>query len=116
VCPGLARPKEEGPESGGTSYPSVRRLMSLAWVRKGVVVMMWWDGGHWYWGIAMMIVFWGAIVAIVYLAARGSRNDAASRPNAHELLDERFAKGELSEEEYELKRAALEGRPTTVPH
>ena len=76
---------------------------------KGVVDMMWWDGGHWYWGVVMMIVFWGAIVAIVYLAFRGSANHE-HRPSARELLDERLAKGELSEEEYERKRAALEGR------
>lgn len=71
--------------------------------------MMWWDGGHWYWGVVMMIVFWGAIVAIVYLAFRGRANHE-HRPSARELLDERLAKGELSEEEYGRKRAALEGR------
>ena len=71
--------------------------------------MMWWDGGHWYWGVTMMIVFWGAIVAIVYLAFRGRANHE-HRASARELLDERLAKGELSEEEYERKRAALEGR------
>jgi len=71
--------------------------------------MMWWDGGHWYWGVVMMIVFWGAIVAIVYLAFRGRANHE-HRPGARELLDERLAKGELSEEEYQRKRAALESR------
>lgn len=71
---------------------------------------MWWSTGHWYWGVAMMIVFWGAIVAIVYLAFRGRDNDVG-RPSARELLDERFAKGELTEEEYKRRRAALEGRP-----
>lgn len=71
--------------------------------------MMWWDGGHWYWGVVMMIVFWGALVAIFYLAFRGRANYEL-RPTARELLDERLAKGELSEEEYERKRTALEGR------
>lgn len=75
--------------------------------------MMWWNGGHWYWGVAMMIVFWVAIVAIVYLAFRGRANDV-SRPSARELLDERFARGELSEEEYEGRRAALEDRPPSA--
>lgn len=73
------------------------------------MAMMWWNGGDWYWGVAMMIVFWGAIVAIVYFAFRGRANDER-RPSAREVLDERLAKGELSEEEYERKRAALEGR------
>ena len=71
--------------------------------------MMWWNGGDWYWGVAMMIVFWGAIVAIVYFAFCGRANDVR-KPSARELLDERLAKGELSEEEYERRRAALEGR------
>lgn len=71
--------------------------------------MMWWHGGEWYWGVAMMIVLWGSIVAIAYLAFRG-RDNSVRRPVAREILDERFAKGELSEEEYERKRAALEGR------
>jgi putative membrane protein len=70
--------------------------------------MMWWNGENWYWGVAMMIVFWGSIVAMVYFALRGRANDVR-RPSARELLDERLAKGELSEEEYERRRAALEG-------
>lgn len=73
------------------------------------MAMMWWNGGDWYWGVAMMIVFWGAIVAIVYFAFRGRANDVR-RSSAREILDERLAKGELSEEEYARKRAALEGR------
>ena len=70
---------------------------------------MWSNGGDWYWGVAMMVVFWGVIVAIVYLAFRGRPVDGG-RPSARELLDARLATGELSEEEYERKRAALEGR------
>jgi putative membrane protein len=70
---------------------------------------MWWSGGHWFWGAAMLIVFWGVAVAIFYLAFRGRANDAG-RPSARELLDERLARGELSEEEYDKRRAALEGK------
>lgn len=77
--------------------------------------MMWWDGGHWYWGATMMIAFWGAIVAIAYVAFRGRAHDEG-RPSARDLLDERLAKGELSEEEYEHKRAALEGRARAAHH
>jgi putative membrane protein len=71
--------------------------------------MMWWGGGHWYWAVVMMIMFWGSIVAIAYFVLRGRANDVR-RPLAREILDERFAKGELSEEEYERSRATLEGR------
>jgi uncharacterized membrane protein len=71
--------------------------------------MMWSNGGDWYWGVVMMVAFWGAIIAIVYLAFCGRAIDGG-RPSARELLDARLAKGELSEEEYVRKRSALEGR------
>ncbi|MDP9225553.1 MAG: SHOCT domain-containing protein [Actinomycetota bacterium] len=70
---------------------------------------MWWFTGHWYWGAAIMIVFWVPFAAFVYLAFRGRPSDDHRR-SARELLDERLAKGELSEEEYERKRDVLEGR------
>lgn len=69
--------------------------------------MMWWDTGHWYWGVVMMALFWGAVVAAVYLVVRG-RGRADKRPSAREILDDRFARGELSEEEYARRRAAIE--------
>jgi putative membrane protein len=59
-----------------------------------------WDvGGMWLWGTLMMAT-WVAIVAaafwFVMRAVRGG--DRSSR--AREILDERFARGELSPEEY----------------
>jgi putative membrane protein len=71
---------------------------------------MWWNDGQSYWALPMMVVFMGAMVAIVFLALRGRPNHD-HHPSARELLDERFAKGELTEEEYDRKRATLEGRP-----
>ena len=71
--------------------------------------MMWWDGGHWFWGVVMMVVFSGSIVLVAYLVLHGKADDER-RPVARQILDERFATGELSEEEYERARATLEGR------
>jgi|GEM_PF-1374914 len=79
-----------------------------------VIVMMWWNGGQWYWAMTMMVVFWGAVVAIIYFAVRRGPGDRP-HPSARELLDERFARGEISEDEYASKRATLEGR-TPPPH
>jgi putative membrane protein len=70
-----------------------------------------WDTEHWYWGAAMMVAFWGVVGFLVYVAIRGRSGDE-HRQSARELLDARFAKGELSEQEYERKRAVLEGRST----
>lgn len=64
-----------------------------------------WGGGWmWLWGVAMMVLF---AVFIVWLirATTGSNGRAAPAPRdptdrAREILGERFAKGELSTEEY----------------
>jgi len=31
--------------------------------------VMWWDDGHWFWGVAMMIVFWGLVAALFSIAS-----------------------------------------------
>jgi len=74
--------------------------------------MMWGNSGQWYWAITMMVVFWGAVAAIVYFVVRRGPGEGTSR-SARELLDERFARGELSEDEYSRKRATLEGHTPT---
>jgi len=63
-----------------------------------------WGGGWmWLWGVAMMILF---VVLIVWLARAVTGGSASSptRPDpndrAREILAERYARGELSTEEY----------------
>lgn len=72
-------------------------------------MMYGWTGG---WaGMVWMIVFWVAILAVVYLIVRslGSSEARAGRArDAMEILDERFARGEISEEEYTSRRRVLE--------
>lgn len=76
--------------------------------------MMWgtgWD--NWIAGI-MMVLFWGGLVALVVLALRGrdtsrrESNGDLDRPDARTILEERFARGEIAEEEFEQRRRALE--------
>ena len=67
-------------------------------------------------GFMGMFLFWGAILAL--LAGGGAllfRQTTGSRPSgdrqrrtARELLDERFARGEIGREEYEAIRAQIE--------
>lgn len=62
-----------------------------------------WVAGLW------MVVFWGALVGVVYLLVRG----AQGRPeppshDARQILDERFARGDISEEEYRERGRVLE--------
>ena len=72
-------------------------------------MMYGWTGG---WaGMVWMILFWVAILAVVYLIVRslGSSEARAGRArDAMEILDERFARGEISEEEYASRRRVLE--------
>ena len=80
-------------------------------------MMYWYGSGMSGWGYALMtfslILFWGAlifgIVAVVRFAGRGARSSAASPlPRSPEgLLAERFARGEISEEEYRQRLSVL---------
>ena len=75
--------------------------------------MVWWHGGDPYWHIAMMVAFWGVIIVVMYLTLRAEGR--RRHPSARQLLDERFVSGELSEVEYERKRATLE-HETSAEH
>jgi putative membrane protein len=80
--------------------------------------MMWGDGwsgwGGWIVGALMMLVIWGGLVALIVYGLRGLGSDSARRreepraPRAKDILAQRFARGEISEEEYEERRRVLE--------
>jgi putative membrane protein len=76
--------------------------------------MMW--PGHWYGmflGPIMMIFFLAAIVVLVVLGARwlggsGLGGTPGPSPNkALDILNERFARGEIDKDEFEMRRRAL---------
>lgn len=78
---------------------------------------MWWhhDGGWWGWfGMGLsMVVFWGLVIAAIVWAVRATRGDSGSitpQRSARDILDERFARGEISEDEYRRSRDALSER------
>jgi putative membrane protein len=83
-------------------------------------MMYWYGSGMSGWGYALMtvsmVLFWGAvifgIVALVRYFGRGDQQRPASPspPSAHtpeRLLAERFARGEIDEDEYQRRLAAL---------
>jgi putative membrane protein len=74
--------------------------------------MMWGDGWGWIGGGLMMLVFWGGLIAVVVFLVRGTRSrDSDERPrpsDPRDILRERFARGEISEKEYEERTQVLE--------
>ena len=69
--------------------------------------------GGWLAMVAMMVVFWGAIAWVVVTLIR--QNGARAVPHedrgtdARRILDERFARGEIDDDEYQRRRDLLRG-------
>lgn len=77
--------------------------------------LMGWGG--WLAGPVMMLIFFLLLVGVVVLVIRllgadTSRSGPKSGDTAHSILRERFAKGEISEDEYEASRKVLDGEKT----
>lgn len=75
-----------------------------------------WGSGHMAFGGTMMIVVWGGIILLVVLLARGLGGSGyrdgprPTRPNPLEILQERFAKGEIDQKEYHERRQVLSAK------
>ncbi|WP_174867335.1 SHOCT domain-containing protein [Nocardia arthritidis] len=82
--------------------------------------MMWGYGDSWGWGgwmmmAVMMVLFWGVVIAAIVAAVRyfgGNRTaTTGSGPtitgSAERLLAERFARGEIDEDEYRARLSLL---------
>lgn len=81
--------------------------------------MMGWDDGGW--GAAawlvmglMMVLFWGALIALVVWLVQSAGSDKRPRQaetspmsRADEVLAERFARGEIDEDEFRRRRDLL---------
>ncbi len=69
-------------------------------------------GGGMGWGIAVFMVVPALLLVLVLLAALGALNERPPyrAPTALETLDARYARGEISQEEYARMRNDLEGR------
>ena len=84
--------------------------------------MMYWtdhDLTGWGW-VAMtvgMIVFWGLLITLTVVLVRGlnrpTGDGSSSRPSPESLLAERFAQGEIDEDDYRRRLATLTGTDRT---
>jgi len=71
-----------------------------------------WGWGHMVFGGLMMIAFWGGIIVLVVFAVRWlGRNSNDQTPptnnSAIDILNERFAQGEIETEEFEDRKKRL---------
>ena len=71
-------------------------------------------GGGWVLGmVLMMVLFWGSIVALVWVGFRSLVHHPAGpaeppRPDARDVLALRLARGEIEPEEYQRRLAVLD--------
>jgi putative membrane protein len=85
--------------------------------RRKVMAMMWgwgWGWGAWLAMSVMMLLFWGLIIAGVVVLVRyvggdrgGGRRSGDDRADAEKVLAERFARGEIDEDEYKWRLELL---------
>jgi putative membrane protein len=86
-------------------------------------MMMWYGNNGWGWGgwilmTIVMVLFWAAVITAVVLAIRYVASPRATasgppgswQPRAQDLLSERFARGEIDDDEYR-NRLALRREP-----
>ena len=73
------------------------------------------DGwGGWIGGALMMLVFWGGLVALIVFLVRGfgahpyRGEEKRTGHDAREILAERYARGDISEDEFEERKRVLE--------
>ncbi|HEX8930373.1 MAG TPA: SHOCT domain-containing protein [Actinomycetota bacterium] len=75
-------------------------------------MMAWYWHGHdggvgtWLW-LAWMVLFWGGLLAagVYFIRRRPTHVDAG--PDAEDVLAERYARGEIDDDEYRQRRAVL---------
>jgi len=70
-----------------------------------------WGWGNMIFGSLMMILFWGGIILAVVFAIRsvrgGGRDRQPTEKSPLDILNERFARGEIDKEEFEEKKRLL---------
>ena len=70
-----------------------------------------WGWGHMLFGSLMMVLFWGGVILVVVLLIRWIGGGSAGTPSTGkppaDILDERFARGEIDKKEFEERNKLL---------
>jgi len=73
--------------------------------------MMWWNGYGGFGMLWMVLVLAGFILLVVWgMRQMGGSRAGPGRSRAFEILEERYARGEIDREEFERRRRDLGGR------
>ncbi|MCE3553164.1 SHOCT domain-containing protein [Pseudonocardia sp. RS11V-5] len=79
-------------------------------------MMYWWDGHMSAWGYALMalssVVFWALVITAIVVGVRAVRHTRtgpgpADRSTPEQLLAERYARGEIDDDEYRRRLHTL---------
>ncbi|MFZ0903099.1 MAG: SHOCT domain-containing protein [Mycobacterium sp.] len=107
--------------AGLIAAPSSSKALGHSASGKVVSMMMMMDDGHWGWGSWILttgttIVFWALVITAVVLLARyllslsqrpAGTTHAGGAGNAEQVLAERYARGEIDDEEYQRRLGLL---------
>lgn len=71
-----------------------------------------WGGGPWWpaW-IAWTVLFWGAVIVGGVYLFRHRGTGGRGRGSAEDLLEQRYARGEIDDEEFYTRLSVLRDRP-----
>lgn len=75
----------------------------------------WYDGMGWWmvFGMILFVVFWGGIIALIIWGVsrvtRGSSGSTQNRSDALEIAKVRYARGEITREQFEQIKKDLSG-------
>jgi len=72
----------------------------------------WAGGGSWLWMLGGLLLVIAVVILVVWLVMRASRvgqppTESSSRSTPDQILGERFARGEITSEEFDRARKAL---------
>jgi putative membrane protein len=70
---------------------------------------MMWGNGHGWWGGFGMLLFWGLIIAVAVFAVRALTDKRqGDMRDPIEILRERYARGEIDEDEFRRRKQELQ--------
>lgn len=91
--------------SGVQPAPYVAAMLELTTL---TTIGAWHDGGGWHHGhLWIWMLLWGLVLALVFPALWRSRRAPRPCDTARTILAERYAKGEITPEEYRERLATL---------